>query len=264
MTDVHNLVLRHVLGRLCEIEQNVLLLTWDDVKAWPDGLLDGLIDAVLLRKTSPATSLVCRGCDHACPMEVMRDTDVNTGNSRSFIVCDRRDDVGYVSLGEQDLLRWQMTGKQLACFLARELNLAQQLAPTKGRTIALGSMNGKRGSRPIFLNLDGKPRITIGGHPILLDDVLEWRAGRLGIAAEDIQLVADQADEAGRYVTSTARREARKLDTRDRHLGWQKAYRRLKGENPSWSDEAVAATIADADAGPKKPKAATVRRYMKP
>ena len=257
-------VLRQLLDRLGHSDQNLLLLTWADVKAWPDGLLQSLIDATLLRKTSPANSLVCPGCDYACPMEVIRDTDAVTGNTRTFIVCDRRDDVGYVGLGEQVLQQWQMTGRQLARFLVRELDLAHPLAPAKGPLIALGSMRGKRGPRQIFLRLDGAPCILIGGHAIPALDVIEWEAGRLGIASEAMQLVVDLPEaEQQRYVASTARREVRKLDTRDRHLGWRKEYRRLKRENPGWSDEAIAAAIAEADPRPKKPKAGTIRRYMK-
>lgn len=198
-------------------------------------------------------------------MQVNRDTDTEAGNTRAFIVCDRRDDVGYVELGEQVLQQWQMTGRQLARFLVRELELAPPLATAKGSSIALGSMRGKRGPRQIFLSLDGAPCILTGGLAIPALDVIEWKAGRLGIASEAIQFVLDQPGEAEqqRYVASTARREARKLDTRDRRLGWRKEYRRLKRENPGWSDEAIAAAIAEADPRPKKPKAGTVRRYMK-
>ena len=198
-------------------------------------------------------------------MEVIRDTDAASGNTRTFIVCDRRNDVGYVGLEEQVLQQWQMTGRQLARFLVHELELAHPLEPAKDPSMPLGWMGGKRGPRMIFLSLVGTPRILIGGHEVPLLDIIEWEAGRLGIASEAMQLVVDQLGEAEhqRYVASTARREVRKLETRDRHLGWRKDYRRLKRENPSWSDEAIAAAIAEADPRPKKPKAATIRRYMK-
>ena len=258
-------VLRYLLDRLGHSDQHRLLLTWDDVKGWPDGLLESFIDATLLRKTSAANSVVCPGCDYACPMEVIRDTDAASGNTRTFIVCDRRDDVGYVGLEEQVLQQWQMTGRQLARFLVHELQLAHPLAPAKDRSIPLGWMGGKRGPRMIFLSVVGTPCILIGGHEVPVHEVIEWEAGRLGIALDAMQLVVDQPDEAKRerYVGSTARREARKLDTRDRHLRWRKEYLRLKRENPGWSDEAIAAAIAEADPRPKKPKAATIRRYMK-
>jgi len=120
-----------LLDRLGHSDQHRLLLTWDDVKGWPDGLLESFIDATLLRKTSAANSVVCPGCDYACPMEVIRDTDAASGNTRTFIVCDRRDDVGYVGLEEQVLQQWQMTGGSSRAFWCMSFSLLTRLRPPK-------------------------------------------------------------------------------------------------------------------------------------
>jgi hypothetical protein len=75
----------------------------------------------------------------------------------------------------------------------------------------------------------------------------------------DLLPVAEAKD---RYLPSTARREARKLDTQMQYQGWQKAYRALKRKRSGMSDVWYAQQIAKTD-NPNKRSADTIREHMK-
>jgi hypothetical protein len=70
------------------------------------------------------------------------------------------------------------------------------------------------------------------------------------------------SDSNSSYVPSSARREARKLDTRELHESWQKAYRQLKKKHPEMSDVWCSQKIAKMDIG-KDRDSETIRKHMK-
>jgi hypothetical protein len=252
-----------LLATLGSNARDPLLIPRSQMVAWPPPFFDALVDASLLRRAGSARVVVCPECDHACPMNVYFETHPETGNSRAFIVCDRRDDIGPVGLDPTDLQQWHLSRRQLADYLAKELSLTPSDASVDAATIALGWTFTKHGRRQVRLQFEGVPQVSLDDHKILLDQLLSWNGRALTVDHELFRLIADQRPPVAWPPRSTARREARKLDTRDRHLRWQKAYKRFKQEHPQWSDEAIATLIAESDPGPKR-KPGTVRRYMKP
>ncbi len=65
-----------------------------------------------------------------------------------------------------------------------------------------------------------------------------------------------------RYTPSTARREARKLDTQARYESWRAAYRTLKKRRPKMSDVWYAQKIAGQEVAAGF-TAGTIRKHMK-
>lgn len=64
------------------------------------------------------------------------------------------------------------------------------------------------------------------------------------------------------YQPSTARRDARKLETRAMHERWRKAYRDLKRKHPDKSDVWYSLQIAKTE-GARRRSAETIRKQMK-
>lgn len=240
-----------------------VLISRSQTVAWPSLFFDALLDASLLRPAGSAQVIVCPGCDHACSMSVHFESHLATGNSRAFVVCDRRDDMGLVGLDDRDLHQWQISRRQLADFLAKELSLVPSATPADAATITLGWATSKHGRRQVRLEFEPAPQLSMDDHRILLDQLVSWKGTALGVDHELFRLIADQRPHPTRRPKSTVRREARKLDTRDRHLRWQRAYLHHKQEHPEWPDEAIATLISQTDPGPKR-RPETVRRYMKP
>jgi hypothetical protein len=256
-------LLKMLLAALASNGRDPVLIQRSQIIAWPPPFVHALVETSLLRPAGSAQVMVCPGCDDACPMHVYFETHPVTGNSRAFIVCDRRDDMGLVALDPSELRQWQISRRQLAHFLVRELSLTGEAVSADGPAIALGWASSKHGRRQVWLQFEAAPQVCLDNCNILVDQLITWNGSAIAVDQETFRLIADQRPQAPRHPGNTARRDARKLDTRDRHLRWQKAYRRLKQEHPEWSDEAIAVLIAESDPGPKR-KPGTVRRYMKP
>jgi hypothetical protein len=256
-------VLSTMLATLGPHGRDPVLIPRSQVVTWPPPFFDALLEASLLQPAGSAQVVVCPGCDHACPMNVHFDSHPGTGNSRAFVVCDRRDDIGFVDLDDRDLHQWQLSRHQLADFLAKQLSVVPSGTLADAGAITLGWATSKHGRRQVRLQFEPAPQLSLDDHKILLDQLVSWNGTALVVDHELFRLIADQRPVLTRYSRSTARREARKLDTRDRHLRWQRTYLHHKQEHPEWSDEAIATLISQNDPGPKR-RPETVRRYMKP
>jgi hypothetical protein len=256
-------LLRTLLATLGPNGRDPLLVTRSQIALWPPSLFNALLETTLFRPAGSAKIVVCPGCDHACAMNVNSDTHPETGNLRTFIVCDRRDDMGLIGLEPSELKQWQLSRSQLADFLVKNLSLAPSGVSVDASVIALGWTTSKHGRRHVCLQFEGAPQLSIDSGIIPLDQLVFWDGTAIAVDHESFRLIANQRPQAARHGRSSARREARKLDTRDRHLRWQKKYRHLKQEHPGWSDEAIANFIAESDPEPKR-RPGTVRRYMKP
>jgi hypothetical protein len=256
-------LLRTLLAALGPTGRDPLLITRSEIALWPPSLLNALLETTLFRPAGSASIVVCPGCDHACAMNVNSDTHPQTGNSRSFIVCDRRDDMGFIGLDPCDLKQWQLSRRQLADFLVRDLSLTPTGVSVDAPAIALGWTTSKHGRRHVCLQFEDASQLSIDDGTIPLDQLIFWSGTAIEVDHEIFRLIADQRPKPARHVRSSVRREARKLATLDRRRGWQKEYRRLKHEKPWWSDDAIAVFIGESDPGPKR-KPGTIRRYMKP
>jgi hypothetical protein len=256
-------LLRALLATLGPNGRDPLFVTRSETAHWPPSLFNALLETALVRPAGSANIVVCRGCDHACAMNVNSDTHPQTGNSRAFIVCDRRDDMGFIGLDSCDLKQWQLSRRQLADFLVTNLSLTPSSISVDAPVIALGWTTSKHGRRHVCLQFEGAAQLSIDNGIIPLDQLVFWKGSAIAVDHETFRLIAEQRPKAARHVQSNFRREARKLDTLDRNQRWQKDYRRLKQENPGWSDEAIAIFIAGSDPGPKRTPG-TIRRYMKP
>jgi hypothetical protein len=84
-------------------------------------LADALIDAGLLLPAEPASALICDGCERNCVMPVNVAPATAAQPGRAFIVCDKRDDIGRVSVEPPRLRRWMFALPVLARALARTL-----------------------------------------------------------------------------------------------------------------------------------------------
>jgi hypothetical protein len=89
-----------------------------------------------------------------------------------------------------------------------------------------------------------------------------FRGGKFCPDAGEVQRLTDasRASDA-RHVPSTARRDARRLDTEAIYLSWRKAYRALKRQHPGKSDSWCARKIASSTIGQGR-GSETIRKRM--
>lgn len=119
-----------------------------------------------------------------------------TGNSRAFIVCDRRDDMGLIGLDPSELNQWQLSQSQPADFLVKSLSLAPSSVSVGAPVIALGWTTSKHGRRHVCLQFEGTPQVSIDNAIIPLDQLVFWNGTAIAVDHKSFRLIADQRPQA--------------------------------------------------------------------
>jgi len=175
-----NDVLKYILARLgtcgdCQTNFGV-----DDVSNWFVGAVEILIANGILQKTCSATTTGCKGCEEYCDMPVQILPKEKRQPARAFIVCDKRDDVGCISVDLSNLKQWQISGGLLANTLSALLNLI--VVPLKSRDVnhwILGMLKGKKHSDYPVLSIENGVFLKIAGHDLPLIEILALKDGKL-------------------------------------------------------------------------------------
>lgn len=115
--------LRFLLARLSEGEE--MFLAAFDVAPWPDGVLERLMAAGLLREGPQAESVTCDGCEEYCLQPVHVRPGLEGRPPSILVVCDQREDIGRVHIRLEQLRQWRCDLDQLAVTLARLLEIEE-------------------------------------------------------------------------------------------------------------------------------------------
>lgn len=146
-----------------------------EVADWPVDLVQALQAARLLIPASPSVGLVCPGCEQACWMPVHVVPGATATAGRAIIECDKREDIGPITVPISSLDRLKSSGQLLAEAVVSMLNMTQaRPAPLDGHGWRLGTFEGAKHKSPLALSLDVEPRLAIAGHTVRLVDVLRF------------------------------------------------------------------------------------------
>ena len=232
----------------------------------PANWLDGRGEAVaalksqkLLRKAQPARSTVCPGCGMQCAMPVER----GTGPTTPWVVCDKRGDINRVPVSVDRLAQWRTSADSLGRVVAGGLSLRWRgLEAEGGRVLEIGMAGVGKRRRVLNLRFEGELALAAGSSALPLSEVLRFGEGGYRLDNTRIRRWMDVAAEEPPLTATRIRREARKLDTQERHKTLQKAYRTLKREKPGMSDVWYARQIARSGLGGGL-RPGTIRKNMK-
>jgi hypothetical protein len=166
-----------LLARVGASNDAAVLVSEEELGLWPAAAVNAMKSQKLLVKGSPAASVVCPGCEQECTMPVHTLTHKTRGPA-SFIVCDKRDDINRVPVPISLLEQWQFSGLAIADLLAGLLSLRRPDSSdtTSGRW-EIGVLKGKKGSSHLVLSADGQLTLSLAGHSIAMDDILELADG---------------------------------------------------------------------------------------
>lgn len=257
-------LLKHILDRVAQLDGMSNTFTSDELAYWPKGALDSLEAQGLLIKTEPAKIVECQGCEEYCLMPVHVVSNETIGRSKAFIVCDKRDDVGRVSVELARLRQWKLTGHTLALKLIEMLGFElDPMEKQRGKAWELGILKGKVNRPHLVLNIENGASLIVGPQEVPLLDVLDFKKGKLFLDVDELMRMADQSPRKfPKYSPSVLKRESRKLTTSERHKSWQKKYRSLKASKPGMTDAWYAQQIARHFGN--KHSSETIRKNMKP
>lgn len=240
-----------LLARLEVVRGAPIFVSDHELNQWPAEAVAALKSQGLLAKSSPASHVICPGCERDCAMPVDTALRASEGKAQTFVVCDKRSDINRVPISVDRLSRWQCDAEAVRSFIAKSLSIRESgsYTPTESRW-EIGIAKGSKRSQMLCLSLADGLKLVAGDRALSLLDLANYRDGVYLLDAEMVrQLVDSNATTDKRYTPSQARREASKLDTQVMYESWQKQYRRLIKENPKKTDTWCAKQIEKMDIG---------------
>ncbi len=240
-----------------------VLISVEELGRWPPTAVATMKLQKLLINARPSVSAACDGCERACVMPVH--TVVRPGGiAASFVMCDKRSDTSRVPIPLERLVQWRCDAKAVVGFVAASLDLRlsdQHSTDTGMRPI--GMARGNKRSQMLTLRLQGGLALVVASQAMPLVDLVDFLNDRFVVDAVMVRQMVDTAPQADpRHTPSTAKREARKLDTQAMHTSWQKAYRALRKKCPGKSDVWYSQQIAKTDVAQGR-NASTIKKNMK-
>jgi len=131
--------------------QRSIVFGAEDVREWPQGVLQALLDAGILREVEFARSVICQECPEACSVDVHFVDGGQGQESRAFIECTDRDDIGRVYVPLERLRTWRLSPKGLAEWVAHELGAGATEEVAPGRLWWLGGPHLNERRVDVFL-----------------------------------------------------------------------------------------------------------------
>lgn len=257
-------VLRELIQRLGPEGDTVL--TWEQVRQWPKGAIECFQQVGWIAPTAAAATVECSGCAENCfkPVHVLPAR--NGQPARAYVACDEPPAMGRVKIHMSRLRQWQVTDAQVARWLAGALGLKRKPERNQASGVfTLGKLQGKKRLGSLEFDTAAPVALKVSGHAISLSEVVNLEGDRPRIdrpAILDMVDLPPLSESAGRYQSSTARRDARKLDTQAMYESWGKAYREHKKTHPNMSDVWYSRQIAKMDIA-KGRNAGTIKKNMK-
>jgi hypothetical protein len=255
-------VLIELLDRFAALQGDRVLISEAELSDWPAAAIVALKTQRLIKKSRPASSVVCPGCERECVMPVHCLTDV-AHSIEHFIVCDKRSDTNRVMVDNKRLKQWQCNADAICRFVAESLKLRRSdQASEQANRWNIGVATGKKRSQMLCLQVDDFCMLTAGGNALPLADLVEFQDDVYSLNDEMISKMVDAVDTTDiRYTPSNPKREARKLDTQAMYESWQKEYRKLIKSKPNRSDVWYSQQIAKMEIA-KGRDAETIRKHI--
>lgn len=255
--------LAELLTRVGARDGAAVFVSDEELSGWPAAAVAAMKVQKLLVKARPAASSVCPGCERECVMPV-HTQPVATGNSVSFVVCDKRSDINRVPVAAERLTQWRCDAHAVVGFIAASLGLRRsEQPPNDACLLTIGIAHGDKRSQMLCLRAEGGLALVAGNNALPLAELIDHNDGTYLIDGELIRQLVDSATTADdRHSPTTARREARKLATQTMYRNWQKAYRDWKRKRPGMSDVWYSKQISRTDLTNGR-DAETIRKRMK-
>lgn len=234
-----------------------------ELDEWPSAAVGAMKSQGLIKKTRPATSAVCLGCERECIMAV-HILSARGREPEAFVVCDKRSDINRVNVSVNRLNQWRCDAQAIMRFVAARLGLrpSSENGADSG-LLGIGMATGDKRRQMLRLRTSGGVALVAAEHSVALAELVDYRDGEYSIDVASIRQLVDSATTGDpRYTPSNARRDARKLDTQAMYEGWQQAYRNLKKQRRNMSDVWYSQQIAKTELADGR-SADTIRKNMK-
>ncbi len=252
-----------MLGRVGARNGTATMVSTEELNQWPAAAVAAMKTQNLLLKARPAKSVVCPGCEQECSTMPVHTVTRANAPAASFVVCDKRSDTNRVPILAARLAQWRCDAHAVCGFVTACLGLQQTtVQPSDNRLLPIGMARGNKRTQMLCLRLDGSLALVVGADAMPLADVVGFENGSFTLDVAVIRQTVDSATTADpRRTPSTAKREARKIDTQAMYASWHKEYKALKKRRPNMSDVWYSEQIAKSAVGLGR-DASTIKKHM--
>ena len=235
-----------LLNRVAALQGASALISADELAQWPGEAVTAMKAQKLITKARPAVSAVCPGCEEECVMQV-HTIPQPSGDPALFIVCDKRDDIGRISVPTASLEQWQASGDSIAELLACLLGLQRSnMGSTSAGRWEVGVFRGKQHASHLVLLTGGKLTLTLAGHSIALSEVLALNGDVFNVDARRLtHLVDHPVAGAGDVESAEQRRERIRKRVEDLKAKGEKAFLKTVAEEEGLSISRIKQLIQD-------------------
>ena len=246
-------VLIELLERVAALPGEIVLISAGELNRWPTEAVETMEENNLIRKTRPATSVVCDECEEEC-IRPVQTIHTPSGEPDVFLVCEKRGDVNRVLVPISRLEQWQTSGTLIAELLSDLLGLRR---PASNNTTTdrweIGMLKGKKHSSHLVLVAGENLALTFAGHSIPITDVLAFENNQISIDKRKITRLVDQpVAGAGDVESATQRRDRLKQRVQEEKAKGTKAFLKIVAEEEGFSTTRLKQLIKD-DSKPGKP-----------
>jgi len=151
------------------------IVTGDEIRDWPDGKVQELVNEGILEQIEPGTTVVCDQCDEHCPIEPPRRTDPRTGKVVSVHNCMHETAGGRIEIDLDRLRRWRISESKL-----RELGLLEKGKKIRRRRRRSSQLTGREQEVYRLVHIEGKTQLQA--------------AHELGCSAQNISKLLKKAE----------------------------------------------------------------------
>jgi len=241
-----------LLDRVAALRGASALISANELAQWPNEAVTAMKAQKLITRARPASSAVCPGCEEECVMPV-HTIPQPSGDPALFIACDKRDDIGRISVQPARLEQWQASGDSIAELLVGLLGLQH---PNMGNSSAgrweVGVFRGKRHASHLVLMTGEQLTLTLGGHSIALTEVLSLDGSRFKVDKRRlIRLVDQPVAGAGDVESAEQRRERIRKRVDELKAKGVKAFLKTVAEEEGLSISRIKQLIQEDSPAPK-------------
>lgn len=256
-------VLIELVDRLGASGSHTVLISESELGRWPGEAIHALKSQRIIGKAKAADSAVCPGCEEECVMPVIT-LPGGEGATRSFILCEQRDDTNRVAVTTSHLLQWRCSLELMCGFVADSLGLHRgRLQRNQAGMLEIGMVTGKKRVQMICMEITDRVQAVVGQNKVDLAELVVFEDGKFSVHQGMVQRLVDSSNTADeRYTPSDIRRENRKLGTKTLHDSWKAQYKILSKKHHDMSDSWIAGKIAKMPMG-QNHSAETIRKNMK-
>lgn len=225
-----------------------LVLSWAAIQLWKPNAFKLLLNNHVIKVTDKANNLQCQTCDKHCTVDVTRH-DYPNNKIRYYAVCMddyMHEQVGRMTIPQEQLQQWQCSTKQLLKIIARLLDIDKEITFSVNTEQTRLGMLAKGAGRKWVTLIHNPLALEINQMILPLEEILYFDGDTLALDIDRVNhaLNLKQPAQEKSYSPNVNKRDKGKFNTQTMHQDWQDEAIKLKKKSPQHNKTWISKKIA--------------------